>query len=480
MTRCVHGASALALLLFLAGEAARAQQTKEQGAQAGAAANDIAIDMATKSVREGRADDALALIKEAATRHPEWPPARLILARIYSSIGQPAQSRKILEQAIVDAPGNPDIILAFANVDLTDGRLHDAELNCEKILELAAKGEADAEKAASLRREANAGLAAVAENRQQWETARTYLLAWLKDSPKSGPARQRLGRALFQLGQRDEAFKELTQAYKDDPSLDLPGVTMAVLSAQKGDTKKAAEWYEQAQKIEPKNVKVKLAYARWLVDQGKPEDAAGVVDQAAKLAPESKEPDKLKALIAWHLRDLPTAEKLLDPLNRESPADAGIANLLALALVEQDDSAKRARGLQIAEVNARQYPQAPDIQATLGRAYYRAGMLDEAERALNTAVTSNNGQVTGDTAFFLSRLIADRGRVDDARRFLGSIVNLPGAFAYRKDAKELLAKLDGDAPAPSQDKEKDAARPKEKAKETAPKSKAAAKEKGKP
>ena len=135
---------------------------------------------------------------------------------------------------------------------------------------------------------------------------------------------------------------------------------MARLFGLKGDVEKSREWFDYASKLEPASARVRVARGAWLLDQGKVPDARSEIDEALKLDPASKDGIRLKALIAWHLRELPAAEAILEPLHLEAPADLGISNLLALAMVEQDDPAKQSRGLQLAEVNARQSPKSPE------------------------------------------------------------------------------------------------------------------------
>ena len=265
------------------------------------------------------------------------------------------------------------------------------------------------------------------------------LNAWLELEPKNGRVRQRLARALFQLGKTDDAFAAFTQAAKDEPALEPAGVFMALLQSQKGDLKKAEEWFEYARKAEPKSARVRLAHGAWLLDQGRTADARTEVDEALKLDPALKEAHKIRALVAWHSRDLAKAEAVLEPLHRDAPADSSTANLLALALIEQDDAAKQSRGLQLAEVNALQFPRSAEVVATLGWALYRAGRLDQSEQKLRAAVTG--GRATPDIAYFFAQVLADKGQTDDARKVLLSATGLTGAFAHRDDANALLKKL---------------------------------------
>lgn len=405
------------------------------------------LEQAAKAVREGRSDEALNRIREAARDHPEWPPARLVLARIQFAVGQDAQGRRSLEATIVEEPDNPDVVLTFASVNLNEGRLHDAQLNCEKALTLADQLPADSDRAKNTRKEAYAGLAGVAENRGQWDQARGHLRSWIEIDPKSGPARQRLGRALFQLGRKDEAFAELTRGHKEDPKLDPAGVTMAVLSAQAGDARAAADWHGRAIQAEPDSLAARLSYARWLIDQGQYPQADAQAAEAVRIDPESREAVKLQGQVAWRKRDFPAAEAIFEKVHQGSPGDVGAACLLALCLVEQGDSARKARGLQLAEATAQAAPTVETL-ATLARAQYQAGKLDDCEQTLNRVSAAGNGQIAADTAFFAARLIADRGRVDQAREILQSVLALPaGSFAYRPEAEALLKKLGPGEPA---------------------------------
>jgi predicted Zn-dependent protease len=404
--------------------------------------DDPDLDRASRALGAGKVEEALAAIRQGAAKHPEWPPARLILARLHFSLNQPGPGRQALEAAAVEEPDHPDVILTFASTAVNEGRLHDGELNCEKALAIADKMPADSEKARNTRRDAYAGLATVAENRRQWEVARQRIHDWLQQDDKSVAAHQRMGRALFHLGRKEEAVKELTRARELDPNSDPPAVSMAQLAAQAGDQAGAGEWLGRAVREEPKSVKVQIARARWLIDSDRLDEARSAIDQAKTLDPTTKDVDRLRGLIAWNRRDFAEAESIFSALHKELPADLGVTNLLALSLTEQDDSAKRAQALQLAEANVRQ-SQTSETLGTLARAQYRAGKLEDAERTLTALSTTGNGQVAADTVFFGARILADRSRVDEAKNLLRSIVSLPGVFAYRREAQELLRKLDG-------------------------------------
>jgi Tfp pilus assembly protein PilF len=425
------------------GAAQEKEKEKEKpkpAAKPGAAApSDPDIDAAFARIREGRSDDALRLLKEKAPKHPDWPPVQLIMARLLSAINQTVPARRSLELAVVEAPKNPEVFLTLGLLALGDGRNSDAALNFEHVLALVKDEKFAEEKARNYRRDALSGLAAVAESHEDWARAESLLRSLLELEPHNGQARQRLGAMLFRLGKPTEAFAELKEAVKDAPALEPPGVSMARLAAQKGDLKKAEEWFDYAKQVDPKSARIKLAHATWLFEQGRAGDAKPEIEQAVKLEPTSTETLRLQALIAWHLRELAAAQEILEPLHRDAPADAVVANLLALALVEQSDPAKRSRGLQLAEVNASQFPRSPEVAATLGWALYQSGQVDQADQKLRASVSG--ARTTPDIAYFLARVLVDKGLKGDAKKLLESATRTTGAFAHREEAAELLKTL---------------------------------------
>jgi Tfp pilus assembly protein PilF len=420
-----------------------AANSPDDGA-AGAAAKPAAplendLHAAASKIREGRFDEALGLINDKMGAHPEWPPAQLILARLLFAANHVTRGRRALEQAAALVPGHPEVYLFFGGLDLSEQRLSDASLNFAKAHELAGSSRWNAERARRFRIEAISGLAAVAESREDWKGAAWQWNALLALDPKNGQVRQRLGCALFRLDKPDEAFAALRQGAKDTPALEPASISMGWLYSQKGDFKKASEWFDEALRLEPDSALVRLARATWLLEQGQAAAARTEIDLALKLEPKSQPVLKVRGLVAWHLRDLVKAEQIFEPLHRDAPADYLSANLLALALVEQNDEAKRSRGLQLAEVNAVQFPQSSEVLATLGWALYRAGRLDLAEEKLRAA--TSRGRATPDMIYFLAQAVAENGKPDEARKLLQSATAQRHAFAHRDDAAALLKRL---------------------------------------
>jgi tetratricopeptide (TPR) repeat protein len=395
---------------------------------------------AEKLFNQGEFDKALEQLEAACKKDAELSPAPLLLARLFLSRGQGGAARTVLERAVSKQPSHPAFYLAFAQLNLAEGRLTEAAVLIEKTLALCDSNKEIAKQKPLYQREAFSGRAFIAEQRQEWETARQALAEWLKVDPKNGPAHQRMGRALFFLDKPTEALAELQQAHALEPTLEHPAVSMGLMWTQKKDPKQADTWMQRALKEDSKTVRTRLAVAAWLLDQGRADEAAIQADAALRTEPASVDVRRLRGLIARHQRNFIEAEKLFEPLYQESPADFFICNQLALALAEQADGKKLRRALQLAEVNARQYPNASEAGATLGRIYYLLGRWDDAERALQAA--ARTGQLSADAAYYFASVLDQLKKPDDAQKLLKAAVETQGAFLFRKEAKELLARLE--------------------------------------
>jgi tetratricopeptide (TPR) repeat protein len=397
------------------------------------------LDRALESFRRQERDRALESLRAACKKNPGLPPAPLMLARLYLAQNQLGAGRAALETAAAEGPDYPGTYLAFGSLALAEGRSTDALVHFEKAATLA---RAPAWPEAARRYffiQSHAGVATVAEQRKDWAAARTALAAWLDLEPHHGKGRQRLGQALFHLGKPTDAARELEAAVKDEPALPPAAVTMGWLYMGRGDLDKAGEWMESAVRQAPKDANAHLGLVALMLRRGDPERAKTHADTAGRLAPDAPEVRMARGLVARHLKDPAQAEEYFQAVCRDAPGYFPASNQLALALAEQEDKGKRERALQLAEKNARAYPDSPEALATLGRAFYRLGRLDEAEQALRGAAAG--GSFSADTAYFLAVLLVDRGRNDDARSLLRKATEAPMTFAYRKDAAELLDRI---------------------------------------
>lgn len=395
------------------------------------------MDQAVQSFERRDYEQCLKLLTAAGKKLPDLFPPRLILAKLFVLHNQPAEARAALEQCAADHPGHPETYLLFGQAALLEGRTTDAGLHFDKAAALAGADKWAADLKQRFHGDALVGQAAVAERRKDWKVAAEALAARLKLDPKNGKARERLAIVLFRQGQHDPAHKELEQACQDDPKLDPAAVSMGKLYAEAGDADKAEQWLKLA--LGEKDARAHKAYASWLLEQGRPADAQKQAEATAKLDPDATDLKFLRGLIAWHLKDYPQAERLFQALYLESPGSFAASNNLASSLVEQADESKRRRGLELAQINARLYSTSGEALSTLGRAYDRQGRLPEAEQALRASLAT--GTASSDTAYFLARVLAGRGRMEEVKPLLKLALDATGPFGFRKEAREWADQL---------------------------------------
>jgi tetratricopeptide (TPR) repeat protein len=105
----------------------------------------------------------------------------------------------------------------------------------------------------------------------------------------------------------------------------------------------------------------------------------------------------------------------------------------------------------MSEANVAMYrensPQAVNALTTLAWVYYKLGRREDAEKLLDQI--ARNNALTTDGAYYVSKLLADRGEKDRARKILEDVLTNEAVFATRPDAVDLLAKLKKEAPAPA-------------------------------
>lgn len=402
--------------------------------------------------KAGKFDDALKELQALAKADPKLPPARITIADWFFQAGQGQPARLNLEAAAAEDPAHPSVYLLNGSFAFGEGRITDTILSCQTVLQLVNSPRWDAEQKRRFVREARTGLARSFEVRGDWSSAREHLTEILKDDAKNGPARQRLATSLYRLGKPDEAFAELQRAYADDPASDLPELRMAALSTDGKDMVKPEEWLKKAVANHPKSADAVRTYSGWLLDAGRVDEAQKFLDLAVKLDPTGRETRAVQGIMARYRKNLPEAEKVFESLNREYPNYPLAAWNLALALADSGDKEKQRRAVEVAEAEVRRNQKLPEGYAVLGWAYYRAGRLDDAEKALAPLVQV--GVPSRDAAYFLARVLADKMRYEDAQKALKAAESAKGGFVYRDDAQKLLAEVEKKVPPPKKDEKK--------------------------
>lgn len=280
------GLLAICAALEVGSAAARAQAP-------GAGGRGNIIELAGERVIKGDVAGALALLQAAERADPLLPPARLMLARLCFNVPGPARQhgRAELERALAESPDHPAGHLTNAGLALNDGLNAEAILSAEKAMQLADAPRWTEAQRRGFRVTGRTVLATAFERRGDWPAAHAHTAA-LVELDGGGRHRARLAKAQFFLDKPDDALAAFRRAAADDASVEPPALQMARLWSVKGDAAKARGWFDAAVRDGPKDVRVRIAYAEWLLTQ---QDAAGAVKQVESAeAIDSRSPAVLK------------------------------------------------------------------------------------------------------------------------------------------------------------------------------------------
>lgn len=396
---------------------------------------EIAAASDSLGARDGKR--ARAYLETARQRRPELPPVALMLGRLHLLRGDAAAARTCIEEAAAAERDYPGIFVTLGEMAIQEARLVEAALLFERALELAERDTGPVERRRGFLAIARAGLASVAEQRRDWKAAAEQLVQWTKLDSDNSQARQRLGRAYFELGDHDRALLELRGAAAHDPSLATGEVALAWLFTRAGNTTAANEWMDRAIRARPDDAEVRRQFGRWLLEHGRVEEAQREGELAAQLAPHSSRILILQGLIAQREKRFEEAEEKFERVRNQAPGDFEASDRLAQVLIEQPDDSKRRRATQIAEVNARQFPDSTQALATLGRVYFRLGRTADAERAFSAAL--EKGPVDSDTLYLVARFLDQQGKPDRVPGLLKRALDAPGLFLASEEAAGWLA-----------------------------------------
>ena len=388
-------------------------------------------------------DGCVAILERARNNNPKLPPPGVMMAMLWLSANQLAPARAALEETAVKFPGDPEPYLMLADLAFQERQVTDSSVLFDRATQLTAAFDENLKRKRDFEIRCHAGTAAVAEARGQWETAQKQLTAWLALDPDNAGAHFRLGNVLFRIGKETEALDEFKQARKLDANALQPELALARLYDETKKRDVAKKWIESALKAAPDDPAVLLASAQWYLGQNDLKMAQAIADRVLTLDAKSLDGRIVRGVIARVARDYATAEKFFNEAHVQSPGNFAASNSLALVLIESPDKAAQQRAVEMAEANAARYredsPQQVNAITSLAWVYYKLGRREDAEKILDQI--ARNNALTSDGAYYVAKLLADRGEKDRARAILEEVLTNEAVFATRPDASDLLTKL---------------------------------------
>lgn len=398
---------------------------------------------ASSKIDEAR--DALLALRE---RDEALPDPDLVLVWLHLRAQNVPEAKQLLETLAAARPRDPQVALTLGQIALAEGRLADAGAQLERaaLLPIPSNWSPPAG-----RRFANSTLdtlATVYERQQRWMDVKSILNALIPLGDDRLDYTSRLSRALYHLGEVDEAQRLLMHWSENSGSpLPLP-LMMADLAFTCGDMQRAQEHIDSARSLHPESADVELWYAEWLLHQGEVDAASLAATAAGDKGIQDSRLWLIQAHIAMLREEYDQAETWLRQAVAElsqQPASNRLSSamhLLSLAIACRQEPSALSEALEIAEKNALEHPRDPLFVGTLGWIYSKAGRRDEAEVLLQRALELNP-QVAADLSYW----VADFYSLDPTRRELSAtflraaLEGMQGQFLMRPQASKLQATM---------------------------------------
>ena len=444
------GMTVASLLTALVLGASRADAQLDARALIGKAVDEVGpkhsdVEKAIERYRVRDTQGALEFLEAARRKDPNVPPAEIVLAKMHLAAGQTPAARTALEEVTEKYPNDPEPYLIFGERAFAANRLSDAQLLFAKGLQLASAYRENPIRRSNLLVRSHAGLASVAERREDWATAAEHLQQWVEEDPESATAKHRLGRSRFMLGDAREAYALFQEAAKGDTSLPSPAATIGALYEQRGGRSEATQLMERALRDDSASIQTLLAVARWQLETEQYAKAQTVLDAALRREPESLDALLLSGIVSRMLKNYDAAEDKFEQAHVLAPTNFDAMNQLALVLIEQSDTEKQQRAVQYGELNLRLHNNNPEAGVAVGWIYYQLGRTQDAERILNAALKA--GRMGPDSSYFVAKIFFDRGLSSTAVSLLESALESDALFVQRSDAQTLLARIKRTSPA---------------------------------
>ena len=397
-------------------------------------------------------DGCRAILERARNNNAKLPPAGVMMAMLWLNVNQLLPARAELEQTTAKFPTDPEAYLMLADLAFQDRRVTDSAVLFERATLLTSTFEENPKRKRDFEIRGHAGTAAVAEAREQWADAQKQLEAWIALDPDNAGAHFRLGNVLFRLEQEQAALAEFQEARKLDANALQPELALARLYDEDDKKDVAKKWIEAAIKSAPDDAAVLLASAQWYLGQNDLETAQAIAEQVLAKDAKSLDGKIVRGVIARVARDYPTASKFFNDAHLQSPGNFAASNSLALVLIESEEKESQQRAVEMAEANVARYrensPQQVNALTTLAWVYYKLGRVADAEKIL--AQVAQNNALTADGAYYIARILNDKGEKEEAGRLLDQVMSNEPMFANRAAAEQLIESIRGAGDQPGQ------------------------------
>lgn len=384
---------------------------------------------------------ARTFLERAVQKDNKLPPVGVMMAKLQLLSGNAAAIRPALEQAVVeDSADDPEPYLLLAEEALVNNRTIEAEALFDKTAAMIENYAKNAKRKRRFIIRTNRGLAIIAERRQRWEKAISFLNTWLEQDPEDTSALSRKGQILFMLDKEAEGYQSFVEAKKLNDKLQSPYVSAALMYSRKGKDREAMQAFEKAFSEESGDERTMIAYSQALIKAGDIKKARDILKKSRAQQEESVNLWLLTGVTDRMAGDAASGEQSLMKALALNPSNRDVLNQLAQMLIESGDRNDQKRALSFASMNGQLNPDNPDVNITLAWTLYKNGQGAQANAALQKAI--RGGALSGDGQYLLAQMLLLNKDKANAKKLLNAaLADETGIFVQRDAAKELLSTL---------------------------------------
>jgi tetratricopeptide (TPR) repeat protein len=347
-------------------------------------------------LQQGRAADAVELADRAKVLRPVDLHVRMLLVDALRQSGQIKRAEQEAQATVTAWPGVAAAHAQLATLQLATDRPQDARRSLEKALAI---------------------------------------------DPSSMDALTTLTALDLQEKHGDEAVRRIEQHLKQSP--DSPSLLLLAgrSFAAGGAKSKAEEALRRLIELEPSNLQAFATLGQLYLYEGRLEEARGQFEELAERAPTPAARTMVGMILeAQHRRD--DAKRAYEQTLASYPRAAIAANNLACLYL---DEGRVEEALRLALVAKEELRTAPEINDTLGWAYYHANQPRDAITALSVSVDARPDNPT--YRYHRGIAYAKAGYATAAREDLRLALESKTPFAGRDEAVTVAQRIDAEAQA---------------------------------
>lgn len=350
-------------------------------------------------LQQGGDDDAALAVLDQHPQAATAPPALMLRARVLAGGGHNQDAIDILQQGLVEHPGDTRMRLLLARLLVAKGDLQAAGSQFSTLIE---QNPGDSDLLLSL--------ALVHLENNQFAQAARHLEHLVEAEPENDTALYHLGIAYRELGRSEAALRAWLQVQAGREYLGSRLLISQLLAEQSAYEKLAQIMLAERASNPDLALQLYLIEIETLAEKA-PDIARPRVDQALDTFKRDASLLYARAMLAEKAGDIAAMETDLRRILQDEPDNAMVLNALGYTLADRNEQLDEA--LKLIEQAAALEPNDPAITDSLGWVHYRLGNLDLAETYLRKAYLLYPDH---EVAAHLGEVLWMRGKRKEARR----------------------------------------------------------------